>query len=291
MQFIQIPCQTISEVKMLLPMKAVTFHWGSAVTAIAITQPVTAQVKLISCIPVFTISPPSEYHASSGHNLDDTFLLAGGPTINNSFCPPCPQRSARFLILSKKSKSVLLWKFLTRPLCYLFQISWSKVSTMSFGRNVCQFSARSLSQSSCPSCKVPCQTSRFCLSQISQSKVLFRCILVSFLVFSHLQILRKKSWSVLLKKDFSVFFFQIYWNKVLFRHILVHLLVSQTVVFTFAWSFFEVMNNWRTAGACLNSPTWDWLNFSKGTTITGYIQRVEVGLAPLLSAVDLLSSR
>ncbi|KAK2886872.1 hypothetical protein Q8A67_015100 [Cirrhinus molitorella] len=90
---------------MLLPMKAVTFHWGRAVTAIAITQPVTAQVKLISCIPVFTISPPSEYHASSGHNLDDTFPLAGGPTIDKGFGPPCPQRSARLPILGKKSRA------------------------------------------------------------------------------------------------------------------------------------------------------------------------------------------
>ncbi|KAK3512133.1 hypothetical protein QTP70_031250 [Hemibagrus guttatus] len=78
MQFIQMPCQTISEVRMLGPMKAVTFHWGSAVTAIAITQPVTAQVKLISCIPVFTMMLLSLYHPS-GHNRDDTFSPAAGP--------------------------------------------------------------------------------------------------------------------------------------------------------------------------------------------------------------------
>ena len=54
---------------MLLAMKADTFHWGSVITAMAMIQPVTAQVKLISCMPVFTMMehvPPSLSGAGGG---------------------------------------------------------------------------------------------------------------------------------------------------------------------------------------------------------------------------------
>lgn len=170
MQFIQIPCQTISEVKMLLPMKAVTFHWGSAVTAMAITQPVTAQVKLINCIPVFTISPPSEYHASSGHNRDDTFTLQVLQLwiIASALLGHRGRHDRQSSERSATQSSLKSLKFLNAKFC----------SSSALG-HVCQSS------------KVPCQ---FCLK-------VFR---VKFWV--SLPILSKKCRSVLLEKSLNAKF-------------------------------------------------------------------------------------
>lgn len=75
------PCHLISDVRMLLPMNAVTFHCGRAVTAMAIIHPVTAQVKLMSCMPVFTI-PPSSLLPATGHSLDPIFA-AGVPAARD----------------------------------------------------------------------------------------------------------------------------------------------------------------------------------------------------------------